>query len=302
VPTNCRTYIELRYRMLQIFYDALYQTTQTGMPVARALMLNFPYDLQLFQAYPGFAGVNGQVYTDPLSTQFMLGDSILIAPILDPHETDINTNQPLANPSAPLRPVYLPYSPGTQWYAYQDNKAPLLAPVDGGSVFSYSAGLNLVPIYVKAGAILPMRELEQWVGQLAQNPLTFNIYPGADSSYTLYQDDGVTTQAQANGTYRITTISHTGIPNGQNVDITRVTDKYTPPEPFYYVSLLGTNPPTSVTAGGANLPEVTGSTPDVAAAALTASAVNAYYYNPNIKQTFVKIFDTQSSVEITALF
>ncbi len=93
MPTNCRKYVQLRYRMLQIFYDAMYQATQTGSPIARALFLNFPTDARLFQGYPQFAGVNGIVYTDPLSAQFMLGDSILVAPMLDAHETDAN-NQP----------------------------------------------------------------------------------------------------------------------------------------------------------------------------------------------------------------
>ena len=289
VPANCRKYVELRYRMLQIFYDALYQTTQSGMPVARALFLNFPYDGNLFEPYPSFAGVDGGAYTDPLSTQFMIGDSILIAPMLDPHET-------LADPTAPLRPVYLPNSPGTQWYAYQDNVAPLLAPVNGGSVFAYNAGLDLVPIYIKGGAILPMRELEQWAGQLAQNPLTFNIYPGADSSYTLYQDDGVTTQAQNSGIYRITTVSHSGTANGQSIQIARQVDRYTPPEPFYYVSLLGTDPPSSVAAGGVNLNELAD------AGTLAASAANAFYYNASLEATFIKIFDTQASIAITVLF
>jgi alpha-glucosidase len=296
VPTNCRKYIQMRYRMLQIFYDAMYLATQTGMPIARALFLNFPTDAGLFQAYPPFAGVNGFVYTDPLSTQFMVSDSILIAPMLDPHETDINTNQPLANPSQPLRPVYLPDGPGVQWYAYQDNQAPLLAPVNGGSVFTYSAGLDLVPIYIRAGAILPMRELEQYVGQLTQNPLTFNIYPGADDTYTLYQDDGSTTEAQTNQSYRITEISHSGIPNGQTIQITRKVDNFTPPEPFYYVSLLGTSAPSNVVAGGKSLANF-GTAP-----ALTASQSNAYYYNPSLNTTFVKIFDTQAALTLTVTF
>ena len=296
VPANCRKYIEMRYRMLQIFYDAMYQSTQTGMPIARALFLNFPNDAGLFREYPAFAGVNGFVYSDPLSTQFMLGDSILIAPMLDPHETDINTNQPLSNPSQPLRPVYLPNGPGVEWYAYQDNQAPLLAPVNGGSVFTYAAGLDLVPIYIKAGAILPMRELEQYVGQLAQNPLTFNIYPGADSTYTLYQDDGTSTQAQTNGSFRLTQISHSGIPNGQNIQVTRKVDQFTPPEPFYYVSLLGTNAPASVVAAGTSLPDL--GTPS----ALAASASNGYYYNAGLNTTFIKIFDIQAALTMNVLF
>ena len=51
--------------------------------------------------------------------------------------------------------------------------------------------LYLTPMYVRAGAVIPMRELEQFVGRLNPNPVTFNIYPGPNNSTVLYQDDGV---------------------------------------------------------------------------------------------------------------
>ena len=82
-----------------------------------------------------------------------------------------------------------------QWYSFKDNRAKLEAPVaGGGSPFDYIADLDLVPIYIRAGAILPMRELEQYVGELANNPLTINIYPGPDCTYQLYQDDGISSR------------------------------------------------------------------------------------------------------------
>ncbi|HMG33252.1 MAG TPA: TIM-barrel domain-containing protein [Blastocatellia bacterium] len=174
VPTNCREYVELRYRMIQIYYDAMYKWTQAGTPIARALFLNDPRDPVVYQH---------------LDDQFFVGEDFLVAPLLQPHET--------ANPpSAPIRSVYLPA--GSDWYAFMDNKAPLVGAVPGGTlVTNYFAGLDLVPIYVRAGAILPFCELEQWIGQLGANPLTFNCYPGPDrwsdsQAYTLYQDDGVT--------------------------------------------------------------------------------------------------------------
>lgn len=273
VPTNCRTYIELRYRMLQVYYDAMYEWTQTGMPIVRPLFLNDPQD------------PNAYVY---VNDQCFVGRDFLVAPMVTQHIT--------ANPpSDPVRSVYLPA--GSQWYAFQDNKAPLFAPVDGGTLIqNWYAGLDLVPIYVRAGAILPFRELEQWVGELAVNPLTFNIYPGADSSYQLYQDDGVTTDAETNGTWRLTRISHQGIPGGQNVRVQRVVDNYTPPEPFYYIALLGTRHPSSVTMGAAQLQDVGDPT------ILAKSPVNAYYWNGSIQITFIKIFDTSADVTVTALF
>ncbi|HET7463856.1 MAG TPA: TIM-barrel domain-containing protein [Longimicrobium sp.] len=273
VPGNCRAYLELRYRMLQVYYDAMWEWTQTGMPVARALFLNDPGD-------PG-------VY-EHLDDQFFVGRDFLVAPVL-------TQGWSLTPPQPTSRSVYLPA--GSQWYAFKDNQYPLDAPVDGGTLIgSWTADLSQVPLYVRAGAILPFRELEQWVGQLAQNPLTFNIYPGPDSSYTLYQDDGITTQAQDAGTYRVTQVSHQGVEGGQNVRVQRVHDAYAPPEPFYYVALLGTRHPSSVSAAGAALADVGDP------ASLAASPVSAYYWNSGIQVTFVKVFDTAPDVTVTALY
>ena len=273
VPSNCRIFVELRYRMLQVYYDAMYEWTQTGMPIARALFLNDPQD-------PG-------VYNH-LNDQFFVGRDFLVAPIL----TGGWSNSP---PQPTSRGVYLPA--GSQWYSFMDNQYPLQAPVDGGTYIpSWNATLSQQPIYVRAGAILPFRELEQWVGQLAQNPLTLNVYPGPDGSYTLYQDDGITTQAENDGTYRLTTVSHAAVQGGRSVRVLRTYDKYAPPEPFYYVALLGTQHPSSVSAGGADLPDVGDP------GSLSASGVDAYYWNAGIGITFVKVFDTAPDVTVTALF
>ena len=278
VPTNCRYFIGLRYRMLHVYYSAMYQATTTGMPLARALFLNDPGDLQVY---------------NHLDDQFFVGHDVLVAPILAQHET-------ASPPSAPVRDVYLPA--GSDWYAFTDNLSPLGAPVTGGTLvtnwyapLSNNPPLYLMPIYIRAGAILPMRELEQYVGQLAQNPATFNIYPGPDSSFVLYQDDGLSNAFQT-GAYRTTTISHQGIAGGQRVRVLRGQDGYAPPEPFYFVSFLGTNPPATVTAAGAALPNVF--TP----AALWSASANSYYYNQSIKTTFVKIFDAAPDMTLEVTF
>jgi alpha-glucosidase len=278
VPTNCRYFVGLRYRMLHVYYSAMYEATQSGMPIARALFLNDPGDINVYSH---------------LDDEFFVGHDVLVTPIIDQHET-------ASPPSPPVRDVYLPA--GSQWYAFTDNVTPLGPPVTGGTTITNwyaplnnSSPLYLVPIYIRAGAVLPMRELEQYVGQLAQNPITFNIYPGPDSSFVLYQDDGISNTYQ-NGDYRLTTISHTGLVNGQQVTVTRTHDQYSPPEAFYFVSFPGTTAPVTVSAAGAALSDVF--TPE----ALATAPNNAYYYNASISTTFLKIFDTAASLMLEVTF
>ena len=278
VPTNCRYFVGLRYRMLHVYYSAMRQSTITGMPVARALFLNDPNDIEVYNY---------------LDDQFFVGSDILVAPFVDQHET-------ASPPSSPVRNVYLPK--GSDWYAFKDNMMPLDALISGGTLVTNWYGpltnsnpLFLMPIYVRSGAVVPMRELEQFVGQASPNPVTFNIYPGPDRSTELYLDDGISNNYQ-NGAFRTTVVSHQGILNGQSVRVLRTHDNYSPPETFYFVSFLGTNPPVSVTAAGAPLPDV------LTAQALAAAGANSYYYNASIKTTFLKIFDSAPDITLEVIF
>jgi hypothetical protein len=134
---------------------------------------------------------------------------------------------------------------------------------------------------------------QQFIDPSQACPITFNIYPGADNEFDLYLDDGLSAMPAP---HRLVRISHQGIAGGQQIRVRRLADDYTPPETFYYVSLLGTNAPASVTSSGQPLPNV--GTPQ----ALTASATNAYYYNPTIKQTFLKIIDNAPDITMEAVF
>jgi alpha-glucosidase len=271
----CRKYIEIRYKLLQCFYDALYECTQSGMPICRAMFLTDRSDPNVYQH---------------LDDQFMVGQNLLVAPVVQKGSTS--------------RDVYLPA--GSSWYAYTDNQAPLQGPSPGGSSISWYAPLDLVPMYVRAGAIIPHRELEQYVGQLPTNPLTLDIYPGPDSSYQLYLDDKVSTQAQGNGVYRLTQISQSMrvLPGSrvQTVQINRLYDKFQPKEPYYFVAMLDTNVPTTVAVKGAALPGISGGSDSANAAQLEAAAVNAFYYNQSLRTTFVKVFDTSAQTQVVGTF
>jgi alpha-glucosidase len=281
VPTNCRRYVELRYRMLQVYYDAMYQCTQTGRPIARALFLNEPHDLAVYSHS---------------EDQFFIGDDFLVAPILAPHAT-------FNPPTAPVRSIYLPA--GSDWYSFKDNQSPLEGAVPGGATIpDYFADLDRVPIYVRAGAILPFCELEQWVGQLPVNPLTFNCYPGPDrwtdaSAYQLYQDDGISAgagiQSRLSRIYQRTINQAGGVQ--REVRVARVHGNYVPPANFFLIGILASiTKPAQVTRDGVVLADAGNG------ANLAASPVDGWYWNAGLQICFVKIFDNLPDTTVTATY
>ncbi len=260
--------------MLQYFYDALYECTQTGLPICRPLFLTDRADLQVYQH---------------LDDQFMVGHDILVAPVINPGQTS--------------RDVYLPGT--SSWYAYTDNKVPISGPSPGGNTINWYVPLELVPIYVRAGAIIPHRELEQYVGQLAQNPITLDIYPGPASSHRLYLDDHLTTNAQTAQAYRSVEVAQSA-QQGQNfvqtVSLTRLHDGFTPAEPFYYVALLDTPPPLSVAVNGTRVGIIAAGSDQASAEQMAASPANAAYYNHSLRTTFVKLFDAAAQLQAVGTF
>ena len=265
----CQKYISIRYKLLQLFYDLLWQCTQTGLPLCRPLFLTDRADPNVYQH---------------LNDQFMLGPDLLIAPVVQQSDN---------------RDVYLPA--GSNWFAYQDACAPLPAANAGGQTFNWYAPLDIVPIYVRAGAILVRRELEQYVGQLALCPLTFECYPGPDNTYDLFLDNK-TGFGYQQGDYRLTRIATSTAGNTRAVSVTRTHDQYQPAEPFFYISLLQATRASSVQLGTQALPDLSSGNDDASAAALAASAVNAFYFSVSLQTVFIKLFDNNSNLAVSATF
>ncbi|MBK1790166.1 TIM-barrel domain-containing protein [Persicirhabdus sediminis] len=282
VPSNCRKYVELRYRMMQVYYDAMYNWTQTGNPICRPLFLNDSNDLASY---------------DHANDQFFVGGDFLVAPIITQHET--------ANPpTPPTRSVYLPA--GSNWYAFMDNAKPLAGSVQGGTLINdYYADLSQVPCYVRAGAILPFGEVEQFVGQLKDNPITLNCYPGPDrwtddQAYSMYQDDGISPDEEGTN-FRLTKVYQQTITDSstvtRNIRIAKQTDNYQPGANYHYIALLGSvSAASQVTQDGANLPNVGG------ANNLQASDSPCWYYNESIDIVFVKVYDDKSDTTISVKY
>lgn len=239
----CKYYIGLRYRLLQLFYDAMFENTLNGMPICRALFLTNPEDAALFNDKQEF-----------LNTEFMVRDSLLVAPVLEKEIYEAGEGCKKGR-----RDVYLPA--GNRWYQFTDHQKPLGEAVDGGtSVCGFDATIindpghfpYIVPLYVKEGAVIPVIELEQYVGEKnakgEANPVTLYIYPGQEGSYTMYLDDGVSRSSQpegdvqngtdpmAKGEYREVVITHSRRSAVQrSISVRTAHDGYTPKYEDYMI-------------------------------------------------------------------
>jgi len=153
VEPICRKYLELRYRLMPYLYSAVRECTQTGLPIIRAMWLHYPNDAA--------AAVRGD--------QYLWGRDILVAPVFEKGATN--------------RRVYLPA--GT-WCDFWTN-----AKHDGGREIERAVDLETMPLFVRAGAIIPTGPVRQYTGEPSTAPLTLTIYPGADGAFMLYEDDGI---------------------------------------------------------------------------------------------------------------
>jgi alpha-glucosidase len=149
-----RKAIDLRYRLIPFYYSLADEAFQTGLPLMRPLLMEFPDDPK----------------TANLSDEWMMGDSLLVAPVLQP---------------GGKRSVYLPAG---RWYALGSD-----LPLKGKRTLEVTAGMDEIPVYVRAGSILPLGPVIQHTSQLPGGPLELQIYPGRDATFTLFEDDGVTT-------------------------------------------------------------------------------------------------------------
>ena len=152
VEPICRKYLEMRYRMLPYLYSAVRECTISGIPVMRALWLHYPGDPKAVAC----------------GDQYLWGRNVLVAPVV---ERDAST-----------RLVYLP--PGS-WYDFWTGDR-----VEGGREINRAVDLETMPLYVKAGSILPLGPVKQYTNEPVDAPLTVKVYPGGDASFLLYEDDG----------------------------------------------------------------------------------------------------------------
>lgn len=148
-----KKYAELRYQLLPYNYTLAWESRNTGMPMMRAMWLHYPEDEH----------VRG------MGSQYLWGRDMLIAPVFEK--------------GASSREVYLPEG---DWYDWWTNTRET-----GGQTVKREIDLATMPIYVRAGAIIPFDPIRQYTAEQVSDPMTIKVFRGADGQFTMYEDDGI---------------------------------------------------------------------------------------------------------------
>ena len=159
-----RQFDELRYRLIPYLYSLAHEAHRTGLPLLRPLVLEYQDD-------PNVYGID---------SQYLLGPSLLVAPVFEA--------------GAGSRRVYLPAG---DWYDFWTD-----TPHGGGRWVTVPAPLETVPLFVKAGTVLPLGPVEEYVGERGTDELTLRVYPATPpnprrATGVLHEDGGTTRYAYA---------------------------------------------------------------------------------------------------------
>ncbi len=165
-----KKFIELRYQLLPYIYTLAYENYRTGIPLARPLLFADPNDSQLYNE----------------RSSYLFGDAFLVSPIV---ATGQNSKS-----------VYLPRG---KWVNFWDDQI-----LDGGQAVTVAAPLEVMPLFVKSGSIIPMQSVMNFTDERQLDTLRLVIYPDTqvEGQFTLYEDDGETLDYQT-GSFALTDFS-----------------------------------------------------------------------------------------------
>ena len=165
--------IKLRYRLLPYIYSAAGDCVQNSGSMMRALVMDYAQDKKASR----------------LNDEYLFGRNLLVKPITDPMYTwkdnkkKGHTIYPDVKKAAAPVSVYLPK--GNKWYDFWNN-----AQYEGGQDVQRLCPIDIMPVFVKAGTILPFGPEVQYSSEKPWDELEIRVYPGADGTFTLYEDEG----------------------------------------------------------------------------------------------------------------
>ena len=199
-----RKMIQLRYSLLPYNYTMAHEAYESGIPMARPLILEYPSDPNVVNE----------------SSAYMWGDDFLVAPIVQAGETSQTF-----------------YLPAGKWINFWNDQV-----IKGGNNVTLSAPIDQVPLLVKAGSIIPMQPVMRYVDQNPADTIYLTIYPDASTAFLLYEDNGNTLDYQT-GSFATTPIveSMAGDGNSGNMQVTigASTDSYSgKPDQRTYLCLI----------------------------------------------------------------
>jgi alpha-D-xyloside xylohydrolase len=163
--------INLRYMLLPYIYSTSWDVTANQSTMMRALVMDFVKDKQVLD----------------INNQYMFGKSLLVNPVTKPMYSKIiihgkDTSKVEDFSKIKSAEVYLPN--GTDWYDFWTGKK-----YSGGQTLNKETPIDIIPLYVKAGSILPIGPKVQYSTEKKWDNLEIRVYPGADGKFTLYEDE-----------------------------------------------------------------------------------------------------------------
>ena len=164
-------YINLRYRLLPYIYSTSWDVTAHQSSMMRALMMDFAEDKRALD----------------INDEYMFGKSLLVCPVTKPMYSKIqcagtDTNRVEDFSTIKSEEVYLPK--GTDWIDFWTGEK-----YSGGQTLNRETPIDIIPLYVRAGSILPIGPKVEYATQKKWDDLEIRIYPGADGEFTLYEDE-----------------------------------------------------------------------------------------------------------------
>ncbi|MBQ7318986.1 MAG: DUF5110 domain-containing protein [Clostridia bacterium] len=157
-------FIELRYRLLPYIYSTAWQVTSADETFIRLLAFDFPEDARALRE----------------QGSYLFGRSLLVSPVTEAQYFE-GADTPCDHPHT--KQVYLPA--GADWYDFWTGERHR-----GGQEITVPTPIDSMPLFVRAGSIIPTAPVMQYADEIPDAPYTLTVYPGADAHFTLYEDSG----------------------------------------------------------------------------------------------------------------
>ena len=252
-----RQAIQFKYRLFPYIYTYSREAHDTGLPLMRALLLEYPNDRETFN----------------LNGQFLFGKELLVAPVVEK--------------GAVTKDVYFPEG---EWIDFNNPKTVY----KGARWATVEAPLDVTPLFVKKGSIIPMMPVMQYIHEKTSYPITFEVFPASvnkDCSFTLYEDDGESRDYE-NGIYCKTRITSATTKEGHTLRIDPREEKgFKPAGPRNFILKIHTSgKPKAVSINGAKVK--TGKTEAVLSTAESEFMKRSWSWDGKAGIVYLKVPDT----------
>jgi alpha-glucosidase len=216
IESWARDIIKLRYMLLPFFYNEFYNASQTGLPVARPMFLNFQDDEECYKWDSQY--------------QFMIGENLLVAPVLSEKEN--------------FKKLYLPNGKWIDWWT---NKV-----YEGNQWIIVEVPQWRIPLFIKEGGIIPLQEEQNYVGEKKIEELELRIFASDSSFYLLYEDDGISTNYK-DGTYSLSKFEVIKQNDAIEIQVSKERDGYNTGRKNYIFKIFNSSLPGKVSVNNNEL-------------------------------------------------